>query len=436
MIGSRTAARRRARRVTALALSTLLLVVTLVPAHAAAEGKSSPAQVVVDWNRALLDALTVANTPPPPAIRAGAIVAASVFDAVDGLTHQYAPYRLSADGPRGASAQAAAAGAAHEALVALFPSQQAAFDALLASTLARLCDQDRESDAVQRGLAWGASVADAILVLRANDGLTATLPPYQVSPIVGRWQPTPPAFAPAPAFRQFAAMTPWALTSPGQFLPAAPPDLTSARYAHDFNEVKSIGSATSTTRSAFDTQTAQFWQSATPVVIWNQVADTLIARRHLQLTDAARLLALDNMAMADAVLAVWNAKNRFDTWRPITAIQDADGDGNPHTGADPTWQPLLVTPAFQEYPAGHPGVSAAAAGVLGDRFGDHTRYTLTSPGMPGVTRTLPSFSAGVAQVIDARVYGGIHFRFAGRIAASMGRQVAGYVHATQLRPSR
>jgi PAP2 superfamily len=424
------------RWLAALVLPVLLLAVVLTPARATASDDAARARVVIDWNQALLTALTLANTPPPPAMRAGAIVATSVFDAVDGITHRYTPYHVTtADAPRGASAAAAAAGAAHEALVALFPSQQTSFDTLLTSTLAWLSD-DHNAAAIERGVTWGASVADSILTLRANDGLTATPPPYVISPVIGRWQPTPPAFSPTPAFRQFATMTPWALTSPAQFLPAPPPRLTSRQYARDLNEVESLGSLTSTTRSAFDTQTAPFWQSATPVVIWNQVTDTLITGHHLGLTDAARLLALENMAMADAVIAVWNAKNYYDTWRPITAIQNAALDGNPRTDVDPTFQPLLVTPAFQEYPAGHPGVSQAAAAVLADRFGNCTRFTLGSPGMPGVTRTFRSFSASVAQVIDARVFGGIHFRFAGNTAAAMGRSVAAYVEATQLRRLR
>jgi len=430
------ASRRRLRPVAALALPALLLAAALAPAPAAADESPPPAQVVVEWNQALQDALTVANTPPPPAMRAGAIVATAVFDAVNGLTRRYLPYYVTTSGPRGASAQAAAAGAAHEALVALFPAQQGRLDALLDTTLARLADDEQDSRAIGRGVAWGDSVADAILALRANDGFTTPLPPYVSSTAIGRWQPTPPALLPAPAFREFATMTPWALASPAQFLPAAPPALTGARYTRDFDEVKTLGSATSATRSAFDAQTAQFWQSATPVVIWDPVADTLIARHHLGLTEAARLLAQENMAMADAVIAVWNAKNYYDTWRPITAIQHAGLDSNPATDADPAWQPLLVTPPFQEYPAGHPGVSQAAAAVLAHRFGNCTPYTLTSPAMPGVTRTLPSFSAGVAQVIDARVFGGIHFRFAGDVAATMGRQVAAYVEETQMQRRR
>jgi hypothetical protein len=278
-----TASRLRIRPVAALALAALLLAVALAPAPAAADESPPPAQMVIEWNHALLDALTQANTPPPPAMRAGAIVATSVFDAVNGLTRRYLPYHVSAHGPRGASAQAAAAGAAHEALVALFPSQQARLDALLAATVDRLAERDGKSSAIERGLAWGASVADAVLTLRANDGFTSPLPPYVRSTAIGRWQPTPPAFPPAPAFREFATMTPWALASPAQFRPDPPPALTSARYARDFDEVKTAGSAASTTRSTFDTQTAQFWQSATPVAIWDPVADTLIARQHLGL---------------------------------------------------------------------------------------------------------------------------------------------------------
>jgi membrane-associated phospholipid phosphatase len=230
-------------------------------------------------------------------------------------------------------------------------------------------------------------------------------------------------------------MTPFAMTSPAQFLPPPPPALTSARYAQDFAEVAELGSATSTARSPFDTQTANFWQADPPVAIWDRVADSLLSDgpgRTLSLTDTARLLARTNIAMADAVIAIWNAKNYYDTWRPITAIQRADTDGNPLTTADPTWQPLIVTPQFQEYPAGHPGVSQAAAAVLAAAFGDETSFTATSAPLPGVVRSFPSFSAGIAQVIDARVFGGIHFRFAGDVATAMGRDIASYVLATQM----
>ncbi|WP_433223026.1 vanadium-dependent haloperoxidase [Dactylosporangium sp. CS-047395] len=318
--------------------------------------------------------------------------------------------------PHDSSAPAAAAGAAHRELVGLFPAQKAAFDARLEASLAELPDRH---GAVQRGVAWGASVADGVLARRADDGFSAVLPPYVPDPASGRWRPTPPGFPAAPSFRQFAGMTPWTLRSPAQFRPPPPPALDSARYARDLAEVRAAGQSTSATRGAFDTQTAQFWQSATPIALWDPVADELIVRHRLGLTEAARLLMKVNVAMADTVIVVWNAKNFFDTWRPVTAIQ----------AVDPAWRPLLDTPTFQEYPAGHPAVSQAAAAVLAHRFGDRTRYTLTSPSMAGVTRTLPSFSAGVAQTSDARVFGGIHFRFACEAATEMGRRVAAHVEA-------
>jgi len=419
----------RLGRIVAVAAPALMVAALVPQATVAHASPTAHARVVVEWNRALLAALTAAQAPPPPAMRAAAIVSSSVFDAVNGITHRYTPYAVTARAPRGASPRAAAAAAAHRSLVSLFPARRAELDALLATTLAGLPPRERNSGAVE----WGISVADTILARRAHDGFTTEPPAYEISPTIGRWQPTPPAFPPAPAFRQFAAMTPWALTSPAQFVPPAPPGLTSARYARDFAEVRARGAATGAERTTFDTETAVFWQSTTPVVLWDPVADTLIGRHRLDLTDAALLLAQVNIAMADTVIAVWHAKNYFDTWRPITAIHGAALDGNPRTEADPRWQPVLVTPAFQEYPAGHPAVSQAAAAVLAHRFGDRTGYTLVSPGQPGVTRTLRSFSGGVAQVTDARILGGIHFRFACDAATELGREVAAYVEATQMR---
>lgn len=186
-----------------------------------------------------------------------------------------------------------------------------------------------------------------------------------------------------------------------------------------------VGAATGAERSEFDTQTAIFWQADTPAAIWDRVADDLADRDHIGLPRAARRLALTNIALADATIAVWNAKNHYDRWRPITAI---------NTAADPSWTPLLVTPAFQEYPAGHPGVSAGAADVLAAFYGDHTHFTATSTGLPDVTRSFHSFHAAVQQVQDARIYGGIHFRFSTAAGARMGRQVAGYVVDRLMRP--
>ena len=408
------------------------LALALVVSAAFVAPATANADVVTSWDRTMVDALETANTPPPPAMRTAAIVQAAVFDAVNGIARRYTSVHVQPAAPPGTSRAAAAASAAHEALVALFPAQQAMFDQRLAETLDQIADHsDGGNRSIARGLEWGKTVADQILAWRAGDGFTAPLPPYLPTPAPGRWQPTPPAFA-GPLFRQFATMTPFALTSPSQFLPAGPPQLSSARYAQDFNEVKTLGSSTSTVRTAFETETARFWNGDTPAAIWNRVADDLADRSDSSLLTNARVIALTNIALADAVIAIWNAKNTFDTWRPITAIQQAATDGNPDTSPDPNWAPLIATPPFQEYPAGHPGVSNAGASVLARFYGNDTAFTATSFGLPGVEHSFTSFSSAIAQVEDARVWGGIHFRFACATAADVGAAVADYVTRTQL----
>jgi hypothetical protein len=405
---------------------TLLLTALAV----LATGGVAHANAVTDWNQTMIDALETAGTPPPTAARAAAIVQASVYDAVNGIRPRYAPYRVAPAAPPGAARAAAAAGAAHEALVQLLPAQQPLFDARLAAALAAI---PRGSASIAAGLSWGSSVADAIVAWRASDGFTTVPPTYVFGTAPGDYQPTPPVNGP-PQFRQFATMVPFALRSPAQFDPGPPAALTSARYARDLAEVQALGSATSGARSAFDTQTAVFWQADTPAAMWDRVADALATQHHQGLVQTARVLALTDVALADATIAVWNAKNHYDRWRPITAIARADTDGNPATVADPAWTPLLTTPAFQEYPAAHPGVSAAASAVLAAQYGDRTCFTVTSNGAPGVERSFASFAAAAQQVQDARVFGGIHFRFSTVTGARMGYAVAAYVLDRVMRP--
>jgi hypothetical protein len=195
--------------------------------------------------------------------------------------------------------------------------------------------------------------------------------------------------------------------------------LTSARYVTDFNEEQAYGSLTGSLRTAWQTQTAQFWNSDTVTAFWDRVADQLSEARHLTLSEESRLLAQLNMALSDAAISVWDAKNAFNRWRPVTAI----GGG---------WTPLLVTPVFQEYPSGHSGVSSAAATILAASFGNSTSFTVTSVGLPGVERSFTSFSDAVAQVADARVWGGIHFRFSCDVAGQMGAEVGDEVIQTML----
>jgi hypothetical protein len=406
-------------------------VAQAAPTAAAAQPGTAQADTVTQWNLAMVAGLEAAGIPPPPAARIGAIVQASVFDAVNGIARQYTPYHVAPAAPAGASRGAAAAAAAHTALTALIPAQRPLFDAQLAATLAQISDDpSHPGQSVQRGLAWGQAVAENILAWRATDGYTTAPPPYTVGSGPGDWQPTPPAFLgppAAPLFRQFATMTPFALTSPSQFLPPGPPPLDSARWAQDLAEVQALGSATSTVRTPEQTQTAVFWQADTPAAMWNRVADQLAQATGLPLAANARLLAQLNIAVADATIAVWNAKNHYNSWRPVTAIRAT---------ADPAWTPLLPTPAFQEYPSAHSGVSSAAASVLAAFYGNDTPFTVTSAGLPGVQRDFTTFTAAVAQVEDARIYAGFHFRFSCTDAATLGAQVANYVTSTLMQPLR
>ena len=375
----------------------------------------------------MIDALEAAGVGPPPAARVGAIVQASVFDAVNGIEHRFTPYHVAPAAPHGASRAAAAAGAAYTALVALMPAQKPMFDAQLAATLTKLSDDPAHpGQSVKRGLAWGDTVANDMLTWRSTDGFSTVLPPYVGDSNPGDWRPTPPLFLPA-QFRQFASMTPFALTSPGQFLPAGPPALTSARYAADLADVQAYGSATSSVRTAQQTETAIFWQDDTSAAMWNRVADELALAHHTTLTQNARLLAQLNIALADATIAIWNAKNTYNFWRPVTAIR---------ASADPNWTPLLTTPPFQEYPSGHSGMSGAAATVLAAFYGEDTSFTVSSAGLPGVERHFTTFSSAVQQVEDARIYAGFHFRFSCADGAVLGAQVGSYVIQTIMQPAK
>jgi membrane-associated phospholipid phosphatase len=224
-------------------------------------------------------------------------------------------------------------------------------------------------------------------------------------------------------------MRPWVIESPDQFRPGGPPALTSARYTADFDEVKAMGSMGSALRTSDQTLLAQFWQSTTPNYIFNNAALVLAAERHLTFSEKARLLGLLNAAMADADIACWDAKYYYAFWRPVTAIELADTDGNPSTASDPGWLPLLVTPAIPDYPSGHTSLSGAAGTVLATYFGERTSVNLTSdaPAMVGVVRSFDGFSALMREVVDARVFGGIHFRTADIDGQATGVAVARYV---------
>lgn len=384
---------------------------------------------VLDWNQQLQRSILLANLSPIVSTRTAAIVQVSMFDALNGIERRYTPVHENGEPPPGASRRAAVVQAAYATLVALFPSQRGALDAVRTASLNSIAADEAAANSVsiERGIEWGERVANDILVWRATDGFTSPTPPFLGGTAIGEWRPTPPGFAPG-ALPQFASMTPWAMEAPSQFRPAAPPALTSARYAADFNETKSLGILNSPVRTSDQTLIALFWTANTPV-LWNRLAVSIAYERHLTLSGTARILMTLNVAMADAVIACWDAKYHYVSWRPITAIRLADMDGNPATDVDPAWTPQLPTPSHPEYPANHATVSGAASRVLALSFGDAVSFTLESEVVPGVIRSYWSFSEAADEANDARVYGGMHFRTATQVGRALGEAIADFVAA-------
>ncbi|MEX2173430.1 MAG: hypothetical protein WD872_03655 [Pirellulaceae bacterium] len=384
------------------------------------------ADMVLRWNDVLLDTVRSANTPPPIAARAMAIVHTAIYDAVNAIDRTHEPYAFRMLAAPGTSREAAVAAAAHTALVGLFPTFAATFDAELVASLATVPNGQAEN----RGVALGSQVAAQMLDLRANDGATAIVV-HTPGNQPGDWQPTPPALATA-AFPQWPGVTPFAMTSGAQFSLDEIPSLTSQAYTAAFNEVKSLGSAVSTTRTADQTNIALFWANgggtATPAGHLNMLATVVAEARSNTLSENARLLAALNVALADAAIVAWDCKFDTDFWRPVTGIRAADTDGNPQTAADPAWTPLIATPPFSSYVSGHSSFSGAAAAVLKNFFGrDNIRFTLPSedPNVP--ERSFRSFSQAAQESADSRLYGGIHWRFDNEDGLTAGRQLGNYV---------
>jgi hypothetical protein len=421
--------------------------VLAVGAPAVAFAFGAPNDEIANWNQMLFRAGLVGGTSPLVITRSAAIVHAAVFDSVNGIERRYTPIHVLPAAPAGASRNAAAAQAAYATLVALYPAQKSTLDARLAVSLTSIGAREKKA-AIASGTAWGQDVADAILAWRSTDAFAPPPPPFLGGNGVGTWRSTPPGFAPG-AGPQFAYMTPWVIGAPAQFRPAGPPALTSARYAADFNETKTLGSSSSSTRTPDQTIFAWFWASSTASYLWNHVALGLIDgthresgsesewrdRQRFSTLETARLLAQLNLAIADAAISCWDAKYTFVFWRPVTAIPLAETDGNAATTADPTWAPLLATPAHPEYPSGHSCVSGAAATVLADFFGERTHFRVESDVMPGIVRSFDSFSAALEEVQDARVFAGIHFRSATTDGQTLGVAVARYVLANGLQPA-
>jgi hypothetical protein len=395
----------------------LLLVVGLGPV--------ATADIVTDWNVELRNSIRALSTPPPRASRAMAMVHTAIFDAVNSADQDYVPYRYTALTP-GASPEAAAAQAARDMLVSLFPTRTAIFDAQLTAQLGGIPN----GVAKTAGIALGSTVATNMITWRSTDGSTASSS-YASINAPGRWRPTGPGFA-APLLPQWGDVTPFGVPSTAPFLPAAPPALDSPEYAAALNEVKAIGPAIGSTRTADQTQIAQFWANGagteTPPGHWNRIALDVGQLQGLSLKQNARMLAMLNVALADAAIVCWDGKYQYDLWRPITAIHDAELDGNPSTTDDDNWTPLLTTPPFPEYTSGHSTFSAAGAAVLAVVFGtDGIPFTVGSDDILGVERSFASFSAASEESGLSRIYGGIHFSFGNVGGRNSGIAIGNYV---------
>jgi hypothetical protein len=388
---------------------------------------------VLDWIGIMNETVLAGGTNPLVTSRTVALVSASVFDAVNGIEPRYEALLVKPNAPRRASQRAAAIQAAYAMLMKLYPAQAAVLTADHDASLAALKE---DAHSIQEGVAWGQTVADTVFALRSTDGFTPAPPPFVgVLGIVGSpsaigvWRPTPLLNATG-AGPQFATMTPWVLRRPSQFRLQPPNSLTSAEYTADYVETKAMGIFTGSGRTSDQSELALFWNGNTPLY-WNRIAAQISLARHLGLSQNAHLFALLNVAMSDAAIACWDSKYRYVFWRPITAIRGGDTDGNPSTDPDPAWAPWLDffpagTPAHPEYPSGHSTVSGAAAFILTTAFGDDTDFSVTSDVRPG-TRQFSSFSSAVAEIADARVFGGIHFRTSCVRGNMLGQAVAEYV---------
>jgi hypothetical protein len=392
---------------------------------------------IASWNQIAETAVKTAGHAPPIAALDFAIVHLAIYDAVESLDRRYHPYHRPIRHATG-SFSAAAAKAGHDVLVGLFPEQTVTVDAEYAGYLA-----ENGIDPHDPGTAVGEQAAAAILELRSNDG---RFPPNQVpffgSDEIGQWRSTPsllpgppPSFAPGLA-PWVASVTPFTMKSNSQFRVGPPPDLTSEVWASDYNEVKTVGSLFSTTRTPEQTEIGYFWADSGPV-LWQNVL-RYVSRNYLNdIGDSARMYALAEASLADAQIACWESKYSYNFWRPITALRVGDEDGNPATDVDPEWQPLINTPNFPEYPSGHASTSGAISHVLELFFGSDVlnfQMTTTNPNAQQKTRTFTRFSQAEDEVINARVYVGIHYRNTDRVSQRQGAHVADWVFTHFFRP--
>ncbi|MEV7965671.1 phosphatase PAP2 family protein [Sphaerisporangium sp. NPDC088356] len=394
--------------------------VALGSSFAYASDSGTPTNAVIVWDSNAQTAIwDIAGQQPQVQARSFAMMHGAIYDAVNAIAGTpYQPY-LSAPAANGTeSTNAAVATAGFRVLNALFPDQQARLQTQYDESLAAI----PASTAKQRGITVGTQAADAMIAARQNDGAFGSQT-WTIGTQPGQWRPTPPTFTFDGAWVGY--LKPFLIPSASMFRTSGPPSLTSSKYTRDFNEVKTIGSATSTVRTTDQTQAAIWWHDR-HLAEW-EIKRQLATTQRLNTLQTARMFAMVDLAEADATTACYNEKAAWSFWRPITAIQLADTDGNPKTVADPNWTPLLVTPPHPDFTSGHTCFTAASMSALAYFFGrddiSFSGYSAAS----GTTRYFRGFSQALAEVINARVWGGIHTRTADVQGAKIGAQVTAYM---------
>ncbi|MFB9237950.1 phosphatase PAP2 family protein [Plantactinospora siamensis] len=385
------------------------------------------ADAVVAWDLNAETAIwDVAREQPQAQSRVAAMVHGAIYDAVNAIAGTpYQPYLVAPPADGAESVDAAVATAGYRVLDSVYPAQHSALQAQYDNSLAAVPD----GAAKQRGIAVGEATAAAMIAARRNDGAYGPQT-FPVGTAPGQWRPTPPGYGNDGAW--VGQVRPFLLPSATMFRTAGPPALTSAEYARDYNEVKAIGSVSSTVRTADQTQAAIWWHDRR-LVVW-EIRRQLVTTQHLDALAAARMFAMAILTEADAVIACYNEKAAWNRWRPVTAIRLGDTDGNPATAPDPGWTPLLVTPPHPDYTSGHTCDTGATMSALAYFFGrDDIPFSAYSSDA-GARRSFPSFSAALNEVISARIWGGIHTRSADVQGAGIGLRATAYMAAHYFQP--
>lgn len=382
------------------------------------------ADVVTHWSEKAVAAGYAARQGPPAHTRSVAMTQLAMYEAMNSVDARFRPYRARLVAEADASRDAAGAAAAHHVLVRLYPDQAKELDKALHASLAAIADETAKAKGIRLGERAGA----AMLSERASDA-AAGPDPYRPFTAPGRYVPTV-----VPAASRWGQVKPFALKTGEQFRPPAPYALASAAWAKDYNEVKRMGAKSGSARSAEQSDIARFWELTGPAC-YDPLVRQLSAAKSLDPMQNARLYALVSMAAADALIAVFDAKYAYNFWRPVTAIRNGDLSGNDSIERSAAWEPFIPTPMHPEYPCAHCITQAAVAGVLEHFFGDAIPpVALTSTTAPGVTRTYSRLSEYVGEVINARVYDGVHYRTSGEVGADMGRRIADYTVRNHLLP--